>query len=307
MTELEKLRAHARLGQCLIRGCVCEINRIGAGRNPYSAKATEVEAGQRPVPPRATPAQSGFAPLGEFDGLVYLINTPSTLETRASGKLDAHRPMPSLRHLLAEHPTLLMIDAASTRVQVGLWHQGLVSWQVEEAEAGTAVFACTEKLLAAHNLTIADLNAYVFCEGPGSVLGIRTSAVALRTWRVLKPAPSYAYQSLTLAAHALDKPEVNVIADARRDSWHVQRLGETLRRVPTSELTGECVMPEGFRHWTPLPPALGRTPYDLPALLALPALLDADLFHLSAEPDAFMHEEPSYVTWTPQVHQAPAR
>jgi len=215
--------------------------------------------------------------------------------------------MPSLRHLLAEHPTLLLIDAASTRVQVGLWHQGRMSWQIEEAEAGTAVFACTEKLLAERNLTVSNLNAYVFCEGPGSVLGIRTSAVALRTWRVIKPAPAYAYQSLTLAATALARPEVNVIADARRDSWHVQQLGKPLRRVPTSELTGECVMPEGFRHWTPLPANLGRTNYDLPALLALPALLDADLFHASAEPDAFMHEEPSYVTWTPQVHQAPPR
>ena len=215
--------------------------------------------------------------------------------------------MPSLRHLLAEHPTLLLIDASSTRVQVGLWHQDRVLWQIEEAEAGTAVFSCTEKLLADSNLTIASLSAYAFCEGPGSVLGIRTSAVALRTWRVLNPAPAYAYQSLTLAAHALASPEVNVIADARRDSWHVQQLGKPLRRVPTAELTGECVMPDGFRHWTPLPANLGRMPYDLSALFARPDLLDADLFHASAEPDAFQHEEPSYVTWTPQVHQAPPR
>ncbi len=215
--------------------------------------------------------------------------------------------MPSLCHLLAEHPTLLLMDASSARVQVGLWHKGSVMWQTEEAEAGTAIFACTEKLFAARSLTIADLNAYTFCEGPGSVLGIRTSAVALRIWRMLNPAPAYAYQSLTLAALALAKPEVSIIADARRDSWHVQQIGKSLRRVPTAELTGECVMPDGFRHWTPLPANLGRTPYDLPALLALPALRDADLFRLSAEPDAFMHEEPSYVTWTPQVHQAPPR
>ena len=215
--------------------------------------------------------------------------------------------MPSLRHLLAEHPTLLLIDAASARVQVGLWHQGGVSWQTEEAEAGTAVFACTEKLLAERNLTISELKAYVFCEGPGSVLGIRTSAVALRAWRVLNPAPAYAYQSLTLAALCVADPQVNVIADARRDSWHVQRLGQPLLRVPTAELTGQCVMPEGFRHWTPLPAGLGKISYDLPSLLARPSLLDAELFRASAEPDAFSHEEPSYVTWNPQVHQAPPR
>ncbi len=215
--------------------------------------------------------------------------------------------MPSLRHLLAAHPTLLLIDSASARVQIGLWHQARASWQTTEAEAGTAVFASVDALLAERSLTIADLNAYAFCEGPGSVLGIRTAAVALRVWRVLNPAPAYAYRSLTAAATALAKPEVNVIADARRDSWHVLRLGETLRRVPTSELSGECVMPDGFRHWTPLPPGLGRTSYDLATLFAQPALLDAELFTESAEPDAFQHEEASYVTWTPQVHQAPAR
>lgn len=215
--------------------------------------------------------------------------------------------MPSLRHLLAEHPTLLLIDSASARVQVGLWHQGRVSWRTTEAEASAGVFACTENLLAERRLAVSDLDTYVFCEGPGSVLGIRTAAVALRTWRVLNPAPAYAYQSLAVAAHALARPGVNVIADARRDSWHILRLGETLRRVPTAELNGECVMPEGFRHWTPLPPALGRTTYDLAEIFARPELLDADLFHASQEPDAFMHEEPSYVTWTPRVHQAPPR
>ncbi|MBW8782080.1 MAG: peptidase M22 [Verrucomicrobia bacterium] len=213
--------------------------------------------------------------------------------------------MSSLRHLLAEHPTLLLIDSASMRIQAGLWHQGEVSWQSSETEAGAGVFACVEALLAARGLKIPDVQSYVFCEGPGSVLGIRTTAVALRIWRVLNPAPAYAYQSLNLVAHALGQTKINVIADARRDSWHVLRLGEPLRRVPTAELRGECVMPEGFRHWTPLPASLARTGYDLAAML--PRLMDADLFHGSAEPDAFLHEEPSYVTWTPQIHQAPPR
>jgi hypothetical protein len=29
------------------------------------------------------------------------------------------------------------------------------------------------------------------------------------------------------------------------------------------------------------------------------------LFRQTEEPDAFLHEEPSYAMWTPQVHQAP--
>jgi tRNA threonylcarbamoyladenosine biosynthesis protein TsaB len=33
---------------------------------------------------------------------------------------------------------------------------------------------------------------------------------------------------------------------------------------------------------------------------------DEPFFRESPEPDAFMHEQPSYVAWTPQVHQAPS-
>ncbi len=221
------------------------------------------------------------------------------------------RFMSSLRQLLAEHPTLLLIDSASARVQVGLWTKGDAlppRWRASDTEAGTGVFACVEALLNENGLCIADVNAFVFCEGPGSVLGIRTAAVALRAWRVISSAAvtaTYSYQSLELVARSLNRPEVNVIADARRDTWHVVQVGAPLKRVPSAELSGELVMPEHFRHWTPLPAGLTTTSYDLATLL--PALPDADLFRAVTEPDAFMHEDPSYVTWTPQVHQAPPR
>jgi tRNA threonylcarbamoyladenosine biosynthesis protein TsaB len=144
----------------------------------------------------------------------------------------------------------------------------------------------------------------VFCEGPGSVLGIRTAAVALRAWRVINPgATTFAYQSLDVVARSINRPEVNVIADARRDTWHVAKVNSPLQRIPSSELHGDLVMPEHFRHWTPLPANVTTTSYDLAALL--PRLCEADLFRPVTGPDAFTHEDPTYVTWTPQIHQAP--
>ena len=215
--------------------------------------------------------------------------------------------MPSLRQLFAAHPTLLLIDSASARVQAGLWTPGVAvpAWQQSDSEAGTGLFTCVEALLNQAGKRIADVDAFVFCEGPGSVLGIRTAAVALRTWRVINPnAATYSYQSLDLVARSLGRPELSVIADARRDTWHVALLGQPLRRIASAELTGECVMPEHFRHWTPLPTALGSTHYKVDTLLD--TLPEAGLFRAVTEPDAFSHEEPSYVTWTPQIHQAPA-
>ena len=62
-------------------------------------------------------------------------------------------------------------------------------------------------------------------------------------------------------------------------------------------------MPDGFRHWTRLPDGVTRTPYSLAELL--PPVADRDLFRLTDAPDAFLHEEPGYATWTPQIHRAP--
>lgn len=212
------------------------------------------------------------------------------------------RGMPTLRHLQACAP-LLVIDAASSRVQVGACDAaGAWRWASSEDEAGVAVFAGIEKL----GVDVSDIASFAFCDGPGSVLGIRTSAMALRAWHVLRPRPMFAFCSLAVVAHALGRDDIAVIADARRDAWHHYRIGRGLRRLPAESLregVNALVTPEGFRHWAPLPAGTTRTPYELATLL--PHVLDADLFLATDAPDAFLHEEPSYVTWTPQIHRAP--
>ena len=208
--------------------------------------------------------------------------------------------MPTLRQLLAAHAPVLLIDAASSRVQVGLLAaNGTGDWATSTEEAGVGVFQCLEQLKVHPGY----VGAFLFCDGPGSVLGTRTVAMALRTWSMLTPRPLFAYHSLAVVAQALARPGVQIIADARRDAWHCRAVGGSLRRVPSAELVGELIMPEGFRHWTPLPPGVTLTPDLLPALL--PQVMDEDLFRVTEAPDAFLHEEPSYVTWTPQIHRAP--
>jgi len=209
--------------------------------------------------------------------------------------------MSTLREILTAHAPVLLLDAASARVQVGvLTAEAALTWATSDEEAGIGVFRCIESLGARPS----DAGGFIFCDGPGSVLGCRTVAMAVRAWCVLKPRPAFAYHSLAIVAHAIARPGVNVIADARRDAWHCAALDSPLRRVPTAELAGELVTPEGFRHWTPLPPNVARVPYSLAEML--PRVLDADLFRATDAPDAFLHEEPSYATWTPQIHRAPS-
>ena len=208
--------------------------------------------------------------------------------------------MPSLRQILAAHAPVLVLDAASACVQVGwLAADGSGPWAATVGEAGREVFRGVERLGVAPD----QAGAFLYCDGPGSILGIRTVAMALRTWGLLAPRPVFAYHSLAVVAQALARPGAHVIADARRDSWHCLAAGGSLRRVPTAELAGELVMPEGFRHWTPLPAGVTSSPYVLADLL--PRVADADLFRPTAAPDAFLHEEPAYATWTPQIHRAP--
>lgn len=212
--------------------------------------------------------------------------------------------MPSFRSLLATPAPLLLIDAASTRIQVALW-QGAdaVRWQTSDQEAGLAIFQSIEAL----NVELGAVAGFVFCDGPGSILGIRTAAMALRTWGALTPRPVWTYRSIELVAAALNEPDTAVIADARRDRWHLAQLGQPLRRVPTAELpAGALATPEGFRAWSKLPAerAVRTVSYDLAALL--PRVLDRDLFQPTEAPEAFLLEEPSYVTWSPQIHRAPA-
>ena len=226
---------------------------------------------------------------------------PDSARLRGGATRRFVAPMPSLRQLLAAHAPLLVIDAASAQVQVGrLRGDGPAEWQTSGDEAGIGVFVCLEKLGASPG----EFGAWIFCDGPGSVLGIRTVAMALRTWGVIAPRPVFAFHSLALLAYALARKEISVIADARRDAWHHFQLGGALRRVPTAELAGELVMPDHFRHWSALPAGVRLEPYSLAELL--PRVSDADLFRPTDAPDAFLHEEPSYVTWTPQIHRAPA-
>jgi len=223
--------------------------------------------------------------------------------------------MPSLSQLLTSHATLLVLDAASTRVQTGLLRRAKPAiWHTAAGEAGAELFHGTESVLREAGASLDDVDGFLFCEGPGSMLGVRSVAMALRTWQVLRLRPIFAYQSLAVAgryAWSQAAPrEFTVIADARRDTWHCQpvhadgRVGP-LQRVPSAGLPGgEYVIPENFRAWAE-PPAPARTcSYGLPAIFG--SLENEDLFRQTDLPDAFSHAAPEYKKWSAQIHQAPS-
>jgi tRNA threonylcarbamoyladenosine biosynthesis protein TsaB len=223
--------------------------------------------------------------------------------------------MISLAQLLASHGCILVLDAASTTVQVGLLRAGASAvWHTSAGEAGKALFAGADAGLRDAGATLEAVRAFVFCEGPGSMLGIRTVAMAIRTWQAVRPRPAYRYQSLALLACELrhrGKPApFSVIADARRESWHcvtVTAAGKIspLRRAASPELAASAeplYQPAAFRAWAPAPRAAQACTYDVASLLA--GHTDEDLFSPTGAPDAFQYEAPVYKKWSAQVHRA---
>jgi len=213
--------------------------------------------------------------------------------------------MVSLDSLLSSFSGVLVIDAASSRIQVGWYGEGSRPvWKSSVEDSGEAIFHCLEGL----QINVRGIGAVVFCEGPGSLLGVRTVATLIRTWQLLSQMQIFSFRSLELVALAGGEREIGVIADARRETWHLVEVDAdgrccAVRRVSSENLPRRLRMPEHFRTWAPLPEGVVRVPYEIASMLE--GTRASPLLRPVFEPDAFAHEASRYVTWTPQVHRAP--
>ena len=101
------------------------------------------------------------------------------------------------------HP-ILIIDTASPTTTVGLGVSDTEwCWLDSDRESGVAVFQLVARMVGARAIPLTSLRTLAYCDGPGSMLGIRTAAMALRTWVAsgcLGQARMTAYSSLALAA-----------------------------------------------------------------------------------------------------------
>lgn len=226
--------------------------------------------------------------------------------------------MVSLASLVAAHGSVLVADAASTQVQVGLLRASAEPrWVTAGDDASVHLFTAAADLLAAAGLKPSKIGAYVFCDGPGSQLGIRTVCIALRTWQTLRsaPAPVFAYRSLEIAALAHARTGTGgfaVIADARREAWHAVRTeaggptGKVFRasHAEVGAWTEPLLQPEGYRSWSPPPRAAGTCAYECRTMWA--ALADEPLLFSVETPSPWQSAAVAYQTWTGERHRAPA-
>ena len=125
----------------------------------------------------------------------------------------------------APEPCLVLDGSARAGVRVGVLSGGRwVGQGVSPDGALEGLFGCVEAALAEAQLSLGDIRSFALCVGPGSVLGIRIAALAVRSWSALEPRPIFIWESLAgIARSALatgEKGPFLVAAESRLKRWH---------------------------------------------------------------------------------------
>lgn len=142
-------------------------------------------------------------------------------------------PTSSQQIQLTDAAPLLVIDGSGIDCFVGILNtEG--QWSARSLATGTALeglFPSLHSTLADASLGIEEIKAFIYCQGPGSVLGIRLSSMAIQTWALLRDAPPvyFTFDSLQLTAACIlkDTPspqEALLVSDWKKGTWHAVRL-----------------------------------------------------------------------------------
>ena len=125
----------------------------------------------------------------------------------------------------APEPCLVFDGSARAGVRVGVLSGGRwVGQGLSPDGALEGLFGCVEVALAEAKLKLGDIRSFALCVGPGSVLGIRIAALAVRSWSALEPRPIFIWESLAgIARSALTVGEQGpflVAVESRLKRWH---------------------------------------------------------------------------------------
>ncbi len=217
---------------------------------------------------------------------------------------------------LVKGNVFLLLDASSPIVQVGLLQgEEWLAFRELEEEAIDSIFAGTSACLEEVNMLLKEVDGFLFCEGPGSILGIRLAAMAINGWRSRpehRQSPVFSFRSLEVAValfkHKDESIPFHIVSEYRRDRWHLISVNEDgqcmdltlVAAAALSELQGSVYcLPR--RKNGPAPPAfIQARDY---SLRELPLVLNsANLLRHTDKPEAYLPEKPVYVKWDTKRH-----
>ena len=132
-------------------------------------------------------------------------------------------------NMLPTNKVSLVIDGSGSKVFAGIL-DAENRWLVKLERDGSPLeelFSVIEAVLTESGLSLTEIGSYIYCMGPGSVLGLRLCAMAIETWARLYPksAQYYKYNSLQLSAHALlyttpNLKDALIVSDWKKGAWN---------------------------------------------------------------------------------------
>lgn len=210
----------------------------------------------------------------------------------------------------------LVIDGSGSSVFAGvLGADG--TWLAHSETSGAALeclFPTVDATLKAAQLSLADLRGFIYCEGPGSVLGLRLCAMAIETWSRLYPASAHysGYNSLQLSAALIcaDTPGIDsalLVSDWKKGAWNAVTIQDGR---PTATDVADDAM---IANWTgPLYHLPQRKGWQKPPANAIavdyhPARLPEVLHLPTPTEDVALYASGINVfkKWIPERHRAP--
>ncbi len=199
----------------------------------------------------------------------------------------------------------LAIDASRAQCAVGVL-SGDGRWLAFTPCRGGALEGLREGVqaaLGAAAMRIEEIDGFLYCEGPGSVLGLRLAAMMLRVWRTvpaLAKKPVFAWRTLPFIARACGGAHSVVVTPARQGHGCVFQSPDIWEERPTAELVNlrekTCLFLPQRKQWENPPDFFKTVPDDL--LEKHPrALLANGLLHPVETPDNFVMRQAQYRAW----------
>lgn len=207
----------------------------------------------------------------------------------------------------------LFIDASTADIQVGVW--GGRQWQSflsARGDALTEVFHLTQRCLEEAATDIRELRGFILGVGPGSLLGLRLSAMAIEGWRALPESPRelHTCDSLRLAAACLansTEGPFTLLSPFQKGWWNAVRCAhggpgerELLTDAAVADLPGPLLALE-TRLQFPLPPPMRSVRADLRALAELPQ--SWQLMVPVERPEIIVPRAPEFSRWSAERHR----
>jgi tRNA threonylcarbamoyladenosine biosynthesis protein TsaB len=212
----------------------------------------------------------------------------------------------------------LVIDGSGASVFVGLLGtEGKWLSQVNKKSAPLeGLFPSVEAVLHSAQFQISDVHNFIYCEGPGSVLGLRLCAMAIQTWGHLceLDVRYFAYNSLELMAALIvsDISGVNhalLISDWKKDAWNSILIREgQAGAITTIDNQTVSNWKEGPLFYLPQRKGWQKVPENATTLEYDPQRLPEamQLLKKTKKIELYTSNMNVFRKWVPQRHRAPS-